>query len=79
MYKISRQKILKKNPDAKLLVIDLSNFPQINCSVDNRDQRKMHKNSQDKFSKDIIKELDSKEPGIPTIIVNINIPFTGLM
>lgn len=73
------KKILNKNPDAKLLVIDLSNFPQINCCVDGRDQRKMHKDSKDKFSKDLLKELDSKEPGIPTIFVNINIPFTGLM
>ena len=72
------RKVLDKNPDAKLLIIDLSKFPLIVCGIDKRDQHKIHENSQDKFSRDILKELDSKKRGIPTIIVNINIPFTGL-
>lgn len=72
------KEVLNKNQNAKLIVIDLSKFPLVICGIDKRDQRQLHKNSNDKFSNDVLQELDSKEPGIPVIIVNVNIPFTGL-
>lgn len=69
------QDILEDIPDARLIIIELTYFPHIHCRVG---KPELLKNDNDKFAKDILAQIDSKEPGIPVIIVNANIPFTGI-
>ena len=69
------QDILEDIPDAKLIIIELTYFPHIHCRID---KPELLKNDNDNFSKDILAQIDSKEPGIPVIIVNANVPFTGI-
>ena len=61
----------------KLLVIDLSNYPYVTSYFDYRDQAKQFAGDTTQFAKDVINAWDKQDEG-PTIVINTNIPHTGL-
>ena len=64
--------------EKKLLVIDLSNYPFITTYFDYRDHSLLLVEN-DKFMQDVAKAWLEQQPGkLPTILVNTNIPHTGL-
>ena len=63
----------------KLLVIELTNFPYINCYIDSRDQNSINGDESDQFSKDVMSIWNNPKDGyVGTICVNMNMPYTGL-
>jgi hypothetical protein len=65
-----------------LAVMDVSDFPLLGCYVDERDQRRVHpeRGGRDEFSKDVVSRWLTYDlvREVPAIIVNVNIPHTGL-
>jgi hypothetical protein len=65
-----------------LAVMDVSDFPLLGCYVDERDQRRVHpeQEGRDEFSKDVVSRWLSYDRAseVPVIVVNVNIPHTGL-
>jgi hypothetical protein len=64
-------------PDKKLLVIDLSNYPYVTSYVDYRDQESQFSGDNSTFAKNVLGGWNRQDLG-PTIVVNTNIPHTGL-
>ena len=81
MYILKTIMELTKTKDftKKLLVIEITNFPYINCYIDSRDQNVENCKKSDQFSKDVMNIWNNPKDGyVATICVNMNMPHTAL-